>query len=67
MVPRLTYEVRKRTSAGKLRRALFANQRDALLYADSLVRGMAASGSTGSVQIIWPNAEEPRSPDRGEG
>jgi hypothetical protein len=64
MAVRPTYEVRRRTSAGKLRSALFANQRDALIYADALVRGMSASGSTGSVQIIWPNAEEPRSDDR---
>jgi hypothetical protein len=63
---RRSYEVRKRTSAGKLRRALFADENDALMYADALVHGMAAGGSTGSVQIIWPNAEEPPSSEGGE-
>jgi hypothetical protein len=52
------YEVRKRTAAGRLRSVRFSSRGEALRFADLLVSEMAARGATGSVRIMWPEAED---------
>ncbi len=50
------FEVQKRDETGLLASVVFSTERQALAFADALVRLMARTGEQGSVQIVWPTA-----------
>lgn len=51
------YEVQKRDETGLVASVVFTTERQALSFADGLLRLMARKGEAGSVQIVWPRAQ----------
>ncbi len=50
------FEVQKRDDTGLVASVVFATERQALAFAESLSHLMARTGEKGSVQVVWPHA-----------
>lgn len=50
------FEVQQRDDSGLVRRMLFATEREALAFAESLAYWLGRRAQPGSVQIVWPAA-----------